>query len=78
MESRLQQRTGVDRNATPTSSVAARPSTFLDCGGRRDALQEQLGHWDIDTTRVYMPQTSDDMMREVANAEFQLPLVAVA
>ena len=27
---------------------------FLNCGGRLDALQEQLGHRDINTTRIYL------------------------
>ena len=39
---------------------------FLNCGGRLDALQEQLGHRDINTTRIYLRLTSEDVMREVA------------
>ena len=73
---RLRQRTGVDRNATPTSSAAATPSTFLNCVGRLDALQEQLGHRDINTTRIYLRLTGEDVVREVAKGELQLPLLA--
>ncbi len=43
---------------------------FLNCGGRLDALQEQLGHRDINTTRIYLRLTSDDVMREVAKIQF--------
>ena len=39
---------------------------FLNCGGCLDALQEQLGHRDINTTRIYLRLTSDDVRREVA------------
>ncbi len=43
---------------------------FLDCGGRLDALQEQLGHRDINTTRTYLRLTSEDVMREVGKIQF--------
>ena len=43
---------------------------FLNCGGRLDALQEQLGHRDINTTRIYLRLTSGDVMREVAKIQF--------
>ena len=43
---------------------------FLNCGGRLDALQEQLGHRDINTTRIYLRLTSEDVMREVAKIHF--------
>ena len=69
--SRLRQRTGVDRNVAPTSSAADTPSTFLNCGGRLDALQEQLGHRDINTTRIYLRLTGEDVTREVAKGELQ-------
>ncbi len=68
---------GVDCNPTPTSSAAAMPSTFLSCSGRLDALQEQLGHRDINTTRIYLRLTTENVMREVAKGEFRLPLLAV-
>ena len=43
---------------------------FLNGGGRLDALQEQLGHRDINTTRIYLRLTSEDVMREVAKIQF--------
>ena len=43
---------------------------FLNCGGRLDPLQEQLGHRDINTTRIYLRLTSEDVMREVAKIHF--------
>ena len=43
---------------------------FLNCGGRLDALQEQLGHRDINTTRIYLRLTSEDVMREVGKIKF--------
>ena len=43
---------------------------FLNCGGRLDALQEQLGHRDINTTRIYLRLTSEDVMREVDKIVF--------
>ena len=38
---------------------------FLNCGGRLDALQEQLGHRDINTTRIYLRLSDEDVKREV-------------
>ena len=43
---------------------------FLNCGGRLDALQGQLGHRDINTTRIYLRLTSEDVMREVSKIQF--------
>ncbi len=43
---------------------------FLNCGGRLDALQEQLGHRDINTTRIYLRLADEDVKREVAKIEF--------
>ena len=43
---------------------------FLNCGGRIDALQEQLGHRDINTTRIYLRLTDEDRMREVTKVQF--------
>jgi integrase/recombinase XerD len=43
---------------------------FLNCGGRLDALQEQLGHRDINTTRIYLRLSDEDVKREVAKILF--------
>jgi len=43
---------------------------FLNCGGRLDALQEQLGHRDINTTRIYLRLSDEDVKREVAKIQF--------
>ena len=43
---------------------------FLNYGGRLDALQEQLGHRDINTTRIYLRLCSEDVKREVAKIQF--------
>ncbi|MCH7534431.1 MAG: tyrosine-type recombinase/integrase [Bacteroidetes bacterium] len=43
---------------------------FLNCSGRLDALQEQLGHRDINTTRIYLRLSDEDVKREVSKIEF--------
>ena len=43
---------------------------FLNCGGRLDALQEQLGHRDLNTTRIYLRLSDEDVKREVAKVQF--------
>lgn len=43
---------------------------FLNCSGRLDALQEQLGHRDINTTRIYLRLSDEDVKREVAKVRF--------
>ena len=43
---------------------------FLNCGGRLDALQEQLRHRDINTTRIYLRLTDEDVKREVSKVQF--------
>lgn len=43
---------------------------FLNCSGRLDALQEQLGHKDINTTRIYLRLSDEDVKREVAKIQF--------
>ena len=43
---------------------------FLNCSGRLDALQEQLGHRDINTTRIYLSLSDEDVKREVEKIEF--------
>ncbi len=44
--------------------------SFLNCAGRLDALLEQLGHRDINATRIYLRLTSEDVMREVDKITF--------
>ena len=39
---------------------------FLNCSGRLDALQEQLGHRDVNTTRIHLRLSDEDTKREVA------------
>lgn len=43
---------------------------FLNCSGRLDALQEQLEHRDINTTRIYRRLSDEDVKREVAKVQF--------
>ena len=43
---------------------------FLNHGGRLDALQEQLGHRDINTTRIYLRLSDEDVKREVSKIQF--------
>ena len=43
---------------------------FLNCSGRLDALQEQLGHRDINTTRIYLRLSDEDVKREVGKVQF--------
>ncbi len=43
---------------------------FLNCSGRLDALQEQLGHRDINTTRIYLRLSDEDLRREVSKIQF--------
>jgi len=43
---------------------------FLNCSGRLDALQEQLGHRDINTTRIYLRLSDEDIKREVFKVQF--------
>ena len=60
----------VDRNVHAHLFRHGYAINFLNCGGRLDALQEQLGHRDINTTRIYLRLTSEDVMREVAKIRF--------
>ena len=43
---------------------------FLNCSGRLDALQEQLGHRDINITRNYLRLSDEDVRREVSKIQF--------
>ena len=64
------QRAGLDRNVHAHLFRHGYAINFLNCGGRLDALQEQLGHRDINTTRIYLRLTSEDVMREVSKIQF--------
>lgn len=61
---------GLERNVHAHLFRHGYAINFLNCGGRLDALQEQLGHRDINTTRIYLRLTSEDVMREVAKIQF--------
>ena len=43
---------------------------FLNHSGRLDALQEQLGHRDINITRIYLRLSDEDIKREVSKIPF--------
>lgn len=43
---------------------------FLKCSGRLDALQEQLGHKDLNTTRIYLRLSGEALRREVTKIQF--------
>ena len=55
---------------TPICSDTVTLSISLNFGGRLDALQEQLGHRDINTTRIYLRLTDEDMRRELSKIQF--------
>ena len=61
---------GLERNVHAHLFRHGYAINFLNHGGRLDALQEQLGHRDINTTRIYLRLTSEDVMREVAKIQF--------
>ena len=63
-------RAGLERNVHAHLFRHGYAINFLNCGGRLDALQEQLGHRDINTTRIYLRLTSEDVMREVSKIQF--------
>lgn len=63
-------RARLDRNVHAHLSRHGYAINFLNCSGRLDALQEQLGHQDINTTRIYLRLTDEDVKREVAKIQF--------
>ena len=63
-------RAGLQRNMHAHLFRHGYAINFLDCGGRLDALQEQLGHRDINTTRIYLRLTDEDIKREVSKVHF--------
>jgi len=63
------------RNNPPTIAqlqVAGDPSltSRYPRSGRLDALQEQLGHRDFNTTRIYLRLSDEDVKREVQKIQF--------
>jgi len=67
---KLASRAGLQRNVHAHLFRHGYAINFLNCGGRLDALQEQLGHRDINTTRIYLRLTDEDIKREVAKVHF--------
>ena len=63
-------RADLDRNVHAHLFRHGYAINFLNCGGRLDALQEQLGHRDINTTRIYLRLSDEDIKREVARIHF--------
>ena len=63
-------RAGLQRNVHAHLFRHGYAINFLNCGGRLDALQEQLGHRDINTTRIYVRLSNEDVEREVAKVKF--------
>ena len=67
---KLASRAGLQRNVHAHLFRHGYAINFLNCGGRLDALQEQLGHRDINTTRIYLRLTDEDIKREVSKVHF--------
>ena len=63
-------RAGLERNIHAHLFRHGYAINFLNCSGRLDALQEQLGHRDINTTRVYLRLSNEDVRREVSKIQF--------
>ena len=63
-------RAGLERNVHAHLFRHGYAINFLNCSGRLDALQEQLGHRDINTTRIYLRLSDDDVRREVSKIQF--------
>ncbi len=67
---RLANRAGLQRNVHAHLFRHGYAINFLNCGGRLDALQEQLGHRDINTTRIYLRLSDADVRRELSKIQF--------
>ena len=67
---RLADRAGLQRNVHAHLFRHGYAINFLNCGGRLDALQEQLGHRDLNTTRIYLRLTDEDVRRELSKIQF--------
>jgi len=61
---------GLERNVHAHLFRHGYAINFLNCSGRLDALQEQLGHRDINTTRIYLRLSDKDVRREVSKVQF--------
>ena len=61
---------GLERNVHAHLFRHGYAINFLNCSGRLDALQEQLGHRDINTTRIYLRLSDEDVKREVGKVQF--------
>ena len=66
----LADRAGLQRNVHAHLFRHGYAINFLNFGGRLDALQEQLGHRDINTTRIYLRLSDQDIKREVGKVQF--------
>ena len=64
------QRAGLEHNVHAHLFRHGYAVNFLNCSGRIGALQEQLGYRDIDTTRIYLRLSDDDLRREVSKIQF--------
>ncbi len=67
---RLADQAGLQRNVHAHLFRHGYAINFLNCGGRLDALQEQLGHQDLNTTRIYLRLTDEDVRRELSKIQF--------
>jgi len=63
-------RAGLERNVHAHLFRHGYAINFLNCSGRLDALQEQLGHRDINTTRIYLRLSDENVRREVSKVQF--------
>lgn len=61
---------GLERNVHAHLFRHGYAINFLNCSGRLDALQEQLGHRDINTTRIYLRLSDEDVRPEVSKIQF--------
>ena len=64
------QRSGLERRVHAHLFRHGYSINFLNFTGRLDALQEQLGHRDINTTRIYLRLSDEDIRREVEKVQF--------
>ncbi len=70
MIKRLADRAGLQRNVHAHLFRYGYAINFLNCEGRLDALQEQLGYRDLNTTRIYLRLPHEDVRRELSKIQF--------